>query len=98
MAHKWTEKEEQICVEAVFKKYVDCVSFDAFLEMLSNKMPQIPKRSIKMKIRNIKWLLNERGILNLLPTTALSHRSQQGKEVFDKVVNKRRQKKELRDA
>ena len=52
MAHKGTEKEDEICVDAVFKEYVDKTPLNSFLEKLSKKMPQVPQKSIRAKIQN----------------------------------------------
>lgn len=94
MAHKWTEKEDEICVDAVFKEYVDKTPLNSFLEKMSKKMPQVPQKSIRAKIQNIKWLLDEHEIVNLVPITGLSKASQQGKDVFEKALNKRLQNKQ----
>lgn len=83
--HKWTEKEDRIVIEEVFRTYVQNKNLLLFIRELSKKLPNIPERSLRMKISNIKALLNKSETPNTLTIAPLSNSSKQCEDCFDEI-------------
>lgn len=90
---KWTiEFETKIC-KAVVKTYVidkSRQSISNFLLCLNtyNNL-EVPKSSIKMKISNIKAILEELNIDNTIPGGILSNYSRQNKRIVEKILEEK---------
>lgn len=77
----WTREEDEICCKAVVDEYVigkkhidvdDCVS-----RICSCKGIEHEKNIVRMRLQNIKALLDEMGIPNTLDVKPLSHAGRQ---------------------
>ncbi len=72
----WTKEEDEICCEIFVHDYVlgkDIVNVaDCVASIMSNpKMKKRGVKTIKMRLRNIKALLNEWGVSNTFPLSPL---------------------------
>lgn len=89
--HRWSFEEDaycsEICVEYFVLKKSD-ISVGALIEELSDRFPCILPNSLKMKVQNIKQILDEEGIENSLNVRPLSNYSQQNRRAMDTVLKK----------
>lgn len=90
--HKWTYAENLYCVEMVFKNFVVkkyTAMFNPVVEEIyRNFNGQIERASIKMKLQNIKTLLNEYQVENTLALQALKNVSSDNRKAFLSVLEK----------
>ena len=86
--HNWTVEEEVIC--CAFYKYffvmnnskdVDTI-VDILYQMLNKN---IGKNSIKMKLQNIKTLMNDNSYVDSFPLKSLQNYSKLNEDVFYKI-------------
>lgn len=89
--HTWTLTEEQICCKEVLLEYVkphDCVpkTTKQFISYLHAKLPQIEAGSIRMKLQNIKSILEECHIPNQLDISRLDNYSLLNLEAFNHML------------
>lgn len=89
--HNWTYEENEYCVEEVFKHFVINKEYD--FETVITKLyihfeGEIKKSSIKMKLQNIKYMLNTYNIPNTLLITPLQNVSEDNKYSFFVMVKK----------
>lgn len=90
---KWTiEFETKIC-KTVIKTYVidkSRQSISNFLLCLNtyNNL-EVPESSIKMKISNIKAILEELNIDNTIPGGILYHYSKQNKRIVENILDEK---------
>ena len=87
--HVWTEQEEYICA----KKYIDCyvikketTPLTALVEDVRKLCPDIGKRSMHMKMQNIKWVCQNLGISDTSPSKWLPSASTKCKTAVEKVL------------
>lgn len=85
MKHTWTYEEDLICC----REYLDrCIvnprwqTVESFLDDLSVKLPNIKRSSLKMKLQNIKVLLNAYSIVDRIGIAPLNHCSKQSEIAF----------------
>lgn len=89
--HSWTYEENEHCVEEVFKNFVVNKEFD--YETIITKLyihfdGEIKKSSIKMKLQNIKYLLNTYSVPNTLMIAALENASEDNIHAFLVIAKK----------
>lgn len=89
--HAWTYSENEHCVEEVFKNFVIGKEYD--FETVITKLyihfdGEIKKSSIKMKLQNIKYLLNTYNVPNTLMIAALENTSEDNKYAFFVIAKK----------
>lgn len=89
--HRWTEEEDYMCCELYLKYFVNKTSsnftLEGFIDMLECRLPDdIPRKSIGMKIANIKQLCKEYGVIGC-SESSLSNYSQQSKKMFIKALH-----------
>lgn len=84
--HTWTFEEDLYCCETCIQRFVverSTMTIPELLTELSIHCPDISVRSLRMKISNIKQLLEENELENTLPIKPLGNYSQQNKRAFD---------------
>lgn len=89
--HNWTYSENEYCVEEVFKTFVINKEYD--FEFIITKLyihfdGEIKKSSIKMKLQNIKYLLNLNNVPNTLMLAPLENISEDNVYAFFAVAKK----------
>lgn len=89
--HNWTAQEEEQCCREVLLEYVSpkstpSCSVTDFITYLQSKLPQIEKGSIRMKIQNIKSILEEAHIPNRLEISKLDNYSLLNLEAFNQIL------------
>lgn len=86
--HHWTYYENEFCVRMVFYNFV-CTSFHDVSEVVSKIYSHlhgaIKEASIRMKLSNIKYLLDEEKISSYMPDSSLFKVSKQCRKAFYKV-------------
>lgn len=86
--HKWTYNEDYICcleyLAYVFDNYEDD-SMERLIDILSLKLPQITRGSIRMKIQNIKQVALDAGLEDGLKISPLTQYSMQCKRAFSEA-------------
>ena len=78
--HSWTLSEEQLCCKEVLLEYVKPSDNEPkptkqFIDYLHAKLPNIEWDSIRMKVQNIKSILEEYRIPNRLDISCLDNYS-----------------------
>lgn len=89
--HFWTYEENEYCVEEVFKNFVINNEFDyktIITKIYIHFDGEIKKSSIKMKLQNIKYLLNTHNVPNTLMIAALKDVSEDNKYAFGAIAKK----------
>lgn len=87
--HRWSLDEDRYCCEEVIRQYVMEKSqkpVSEFVEDLSAQLADISKNSLRMKVSNIKFLLDEAGIENTLEIKPLSNCSQQNRRAMNSIL------------
>ena len=89
--HTWTLVEEQICCREVLLEYVKPSArrpkpVKDFISFLHAKLPNIEAGSIRMKIQNIKSILEEYRIPNRLEISCLDNYSLLNLEAFNQML------------
>lgn len=89
--HRWTFQEDQECCETCVQQFVvnkSNLSANELIKDLSDKLPEIPETSLRMKISNIKQLLEEHGIDNTLNIKPLAKYSKQNERAMNIALSK----------
>lgn len=89
--HRWSLEEDTYCCETCVKYYVaekSNMPVEVLVKELSEHFPNISTTSLRMKIQNIKQILEEEGIENSLHIGPLSNYSQQNKKAMQNVLRK----------
>ena len=89
--HYWTYEENELCVEEIFKNFVIDGKYDyetVITKLYNHFNGRIKKSSIKMKLQNIKYLLNQYNIPNTLTIAALQNVSKVNVAAFFAVAKK----------
>lgn len=87
--HIWSDKDETICCYEYLKyslKNNYSKEYTIILDKLSNLLPDIPKNSIKMKLQNIKFLCESRGIPDFVELKSLCNASTKNHNVFSYLI------------
>ncbi|WP_405335466.1 hypothetical protein [Fibrobacter sp.] len=89
--HTWTLSEEQLCCKEVLLEYVKPSEHEPkptnqFIDYLLAKLPSIERGSIRMKIQNIKSILEEYRIPNRLDISCLDNYSLLNLEAFNQML------------
>lgn len=87
--HRWTIAEDEYCCKKYVEEYVikrSSMDMSSFVRLLNKALPEIKEGSIKMKITNIKQILQDMGIEDTLVAKPLKNYSQQNKRAMQKVL------------
>lgn len=89
--HTWTLQEEELCCKEALLEYVapkttPSRSTKDFITHLQTMLPQIERGSIRMKIQNIKTILEETHIPNRLEISRLDNYSLLNLEAFNRIL------------
>lgn len=89
----WSSEENKACCKACVEKYVisnsamDCEDFvDSVSSLPEFQRTGRDKGSVRMKIQNIKALLDELHIKNSVPISPLSNASKQSRMVLEEIL------------
>lgn len=91
---KWTIEEDIACCNACIDNYVteqSCMERERFVDKVSS-MPQFAgrdKSSVRMRIQNVKALLEEMHIENSLPIRPLANVAKQTRETLKNLLQER---------
>ena len=83
--HRWTMEEDAICCKRFLEYYVlqgSNLDTIQFLQMLAKEVPDVSEGSLRMKIQNIKYLVEREGIENTSTLKWLSQYSVQCEKAF----------------
>lgn len=89
--HKWTLQEDLECCETCIQQFVvnkTNLSMNELINDLSRKLPDISENSLRMKVQNIKQLLEEHGINNTLNTKPLGNYSKQNERAMSLALSR----------
>lgn len=78
--HRWALDEDLKCCRMYLEYFVlnkSSMDIGQFISLLEKELPNIQPNSLKMKVQNIKQILNEKGFKDTLETSPLSNYSQQ---------------------
>jgi len=87
--HRWTFEEDRICCEKFLEYYVvkkSDMDTAQFIELLSKEVPDVTSGSLRMKVQNIKYLVNRAGFEDTSTLTWLSQCSMQCEKAFNQAV------------
>ncbi|MBO7053513.1 MAG: hypothetical protein J6W27_03720 [Alphaproteobacteria bacterium] len=88
--HRWTYEEDKFCVEKYFEHYVWHTKIGNVINEIQHQYPHLKEGSVRMKIQNIKYLINEQGnIQDTCPLNPLENASQQNRRAFNEVINRK---------
>ncbi len=89
MKHTWSYQEDLICCREYLDRCIVNVRFqelDDFLNELSIKLPNIEKGSIRVKLQNIKKIMDEYDLIDVFDISPLKHYSNQCKRAFLQTI------------
>lgn len=86
----WSEEEDRICCEAVVRDFVKSNTNKAVADVLdeicAHKEMAHNKNIVKMRLQNIKHLLDIMSVQNSLPLSPLSHAGKQTERILRDVL------------
>lgn len=83
--HAWTLDEDLFCCKACVRYFViekNHIPINDLVQELATKLPNIPSSSIRMKVQNIKQLMEESGIDNTLDIKPLANYSKKNERAM----------------